>query len=146
SGFAIDVPWWSMGDVGVVGNPDQEVGEIISRVLAIKEKVSVVVRGRRPGVPGSDQMQHADIEAKFHGVPSLGPGEVLIDLEVVGKLRIWPGMNNGVDATPGLEDKVGEAALRKRPQLLRIQPQLLHKGRSIDRKDPAMLPAADSSA
>ena len=100
SGFAIDVPRWSVGDIGVVGNSKQEVGKIISCVLAIKEKVSVVVRSRRPRVPGSDEVEHADIEAKLHGVLALGPGQVLIDLEVMGKLRIWPGVNNGVDVRP----------------------------------------------
>ena len=43
SGLAIDVPGWSVGDVGVVGNSKQEVGKIIVGVLAVKEKVSVVV-------------------------------------------------------------------------------------------------------
>ena len=43
-GFAVNVAGWSVSDVGVVRNSKQEVGKIISRVLAIKEKVPVVVR------------------------------------------------------------------------------------------------------
>src|SRR5713226_7039218 len=147
SGRAIDVSRWSMGDVGVVGNSKQEVGKVVPCVLAIKEKVSIVVRRRRPRVPGSDQVQPAEIEAKLHGVLPFGPGQVLIDLEVLGTLRIGPGVNNVGDvATPGFEDKVGETAWRERSQLLGIQSQLLHEGRSIDRKGPATLPATDSSA
>jgi len=147
SGSAIDVPRWSVGDVGVVGNAKQEVGKIVSCVLAIKEKVPVVVRCRRPRVPGSDQVEFAEIEAKLHGVLPFGPGQVLIDLEVVGKLRIGPGVNDVGDvAIPGFEDKVGETAGRERSQLLWIQPQCLHEGRSIDREGPAILSAADSSA
>jgi len=92
-------------------------------------------------------VEPAQIEAKLHGVPALGPGQVLIDLEVAGKLWIWPCVNNGVNiARPGFEDKVGEPARRERSQLLGIQPQLLHKGWSIDRKNPTILPAADPSA
>src|SRR6266705_2911510 len=76
----------------------------------------------------------------------LDPSQVLIDLEIAGKLRVRPGVNNGVNATPGFEDKVGEPAWRERPQLLGIQPHFLHEGWSIERKGPATLPAADSSA
>jgi len=36
--------------------------------------------------------------------------------------------------------------LGERSQLLGIQPKFLHEGRSIERKDPAILPAADTSA
>ena len=112
--LAIDVSRWSVGDVGVVGNSKQEVGEVLSGVLAIKEKVSVVVRRRRSRIPGSDQVEPADIETELHGVLPFGPGQVLIDLEVMGKLGIGPGVNNGVDATPGFEDKIGETAWRER--------------------------------
>src|ERR1700693_3651862 len=146
SGRAIDVSRRSMGDVGVVGNSKQEVGKIISCVLAVKEKISIVIRLRRSRVPGSDEVEPAEIEAKLHGVLPFGPGQVLIDLEVLGALRIGPGVNNVGDvATPGFEDKVGEPAGRERSQLLGIQPQLLHEGRSIDREGPAILSAADSS-
>src|SRR6202162_1676540 len=137
SGRAIDVSRRSMGDVGVVGNSKQEVGKIISCVLAVKEKISIVIRLRRSRVPGSDEVEPAEIEAKLHGVLPFGPGQVLIDLEVLGSLRIGPGVNNGVDiAIPGLEHKVGEATGREGPQLLRVQSQLLHKGRPIDGKVP----------
>ena len=91
-------------------------------------------------------MKLAKIEAKLHRVLPLDPGQVLIDLEIVGKLRIRPGVNNGVDATPGLENKVGETSRRERPQLLGIQSHFLHEGWPIERKGPATLPAADASA
>ena len=55
-------------------------------------------------------MELAHIETKLQAVLPFGPGQVLIDLEVTGKLRIGPGVNNGVDATPGFEDKIGESA------------------------------------
>src|SRR5258707_9202544 len=135
-----------MGNVGVIGNSKQEVGKVVPCVLAIKEKVSVVVSSRRPRVPRSDQVDLAQIEAKLHGVLPFGPGQVLIDLDVLGTLRIGPGVNNVGDvATPWFEHKVGETAGWEGSQLLGIQPQLLHKSRSIDREGPAILPAADSS-
>src|SRR5229473_2283916 len=147
SGRAIDVSRWSMGDVGVVGNSKQEVGKVVPCVLAIKEKVSIVVRRRRPRVPGSDQVQPAEIEAKLHGVLPFGPGQVLIDLEVLGTLWIGPGVGNGVNVVfPFFENEVGEATGREGPELLWVQSQLLHEGRSIDREGPAILSAAEAAA
>ena len=50
SGRAIDVPGRSMGNIGEIGNAKQEIGKVvpgvanaISGVLAVEEKVSVVV-------------------------------------------------------------------------------------------------------
>src|SRR6266853_1765254 len=91
-------------------------------------------------------MDLAKIEAKLHRVLPLDPSQVLVDLEGAGKLRIWPGVNNGVDAAPGFEDEIWETTAWERSQLLGIQPKLLHEGWPIERKGPAILPAADSSA
>ena len=89
---------------------------------------------------GSDEVELAHIEAKLQGVPPLGPGEVLIDLEIIAELGIWPGVNNRVNASPGFKDKVGKTAGRERPHWSGFNPSCCMKAGPSRGKVPPCCP------
>src|SRR5205807_4262243 len=110
---AIDIRW-RVGDVCVIGNSQQELCKIVTCVVVIKEKVPVIVRVRRR--PDIGQAKPAEVKPKLHGVLSLGPGQVFIDLEIVGEHCVGPRVEDS-RYSGSLEGKFGKSSGRERPQL-----------------------------